>query len=766
MQTEYGDPRLIDIFCQFKFAVENHPQETTTPLEFFQKYYDIIKALINDETNFTKVEFSSGETTMRYPIEKVLPNTFCIRCGRKSEGETETVYHEETCPYLKDNYSLFYTDKGIDQLKKNGIITNETLKKFKTKTGRVLLPYMYNNMSRKVIHYGSNYKPNFPNVLFVQRKTIPIVNTNYCYHSNHKNGITTTFNIYPQLNETKNSVLNVPLYREDCETIYALEYIDDSLKYIFGPEIRIHKYLNNLFSTIRFGVRFNIEAIVEDLQTLFSSERQFGFNYELKEGAIFLIFEKIPISLNKNYEVKCKFIIRPSGIIQCFFTFTTPILTEHINDLISIHTGNLQHITNNLIYNKIVINNKYTLTKEQDKRRKYNVSAPDNLIETFNGRPVNQSVKCKFRPKPFSFTLGVPYMNNYTILQEGKISDTNLKKGLRLYEPCCGKLELDSAHDNLFNWKYVEEKNCELNINFTDVDTPQSKLNKLFESFKDEENDVNPNELVDCITRLTELFLCKDPKGRKTFEDGRKEDKVYCKLFRRTMYGFPNNKYPNDYPENNNFNPQNQNDAITCIPGTDIQETRQLIGLIDLLERNDKESLLSIVKCYIDYLHKLSLDPIDSAYFYFRVKRKKLEKGPGRKSYVIYLYELSDSENELTPFNYNEDEETPKFAARNALTISKYEYNQIKDGEIYKFTINYAWKLKEDKKIFPLPIRMKGTSTLSPQDELPKLNIVSNQTFDLDTALKRPDELDIATVNEIQKEEWKRLWDLLYTKER
>ena len=380
-------------------------------------------------------------------------------------------------------------------------------------------------------------------------------------------------------------------------------------------------------------------------------------------------------------------------------------------------------------------------------------------------------MKCKFRPKPFSFTLGAPYSSNYTILQEGKISDTNLNNnGLRLYEPCCGKLELDSAHDNLFNWKYIEEKNCELNINFIDYDTPQSKLNKLFKSFEDEEpmDDVNQDELVGCISRLTESFLCKDPKGRKTFEDGRKEDKVYCKLFRRTMYGFPNKKYPNDYPENNNFNPQNLNDAITCIPDTDIQETRQLIGLIDLLEKNDQEKLLNIVECYIDYLHKLSLDPIDSAYFYFRVKRKEIKKGPGRKTYVIYLYELSDSENLMnqTPFNYNEHEETPKFADRNALTISKYEYNQIKDGKIYKFTINYAWQLKEDKKIFPLPIRMKGTSTLSPQDELPKLNIVSNQTFDLDTALKRPEELDIATVNEIQKEEWKRLWDLLYTKER
>lgn len=755
MQTEYGDPRLIDIFCQFKFTVENSPQETTTSLEFFQKYYDKIKPLINNKTNFTKVEFSSGETTKRYPIAKILPNTFCILCNRISEGEGEIIYHDETCRYLKDNYSLFYTKNGIDQLKKNGIITNDTLKKFKTKRGGVLLPYMYNNMSRKVIHYNSNYKPNFPNVLFVQRKTIPIGNKNYCYHSNHKNGITTTFNIYPQLNEKKNSVLNVPLYREDCETIYALDYIDESLKYIFGPEIRVQKYLSNLFSTIRFGVRFNIEAIVEN--EIFEKNL-----ISIDEGAltfeIFLNLDNVGIN-----NVKCKFIIRPSGIIQSFFTFKEPFYVSDENMIIKVLNGNLQLIAKELIYDKI-LNDKYTLTKEQDKRRKYNVSAPDNLIETFNGIPVNPTVKCKFRPKPFSFTLGAPYMKNYTILQEGKISDTNLKNGLRLYEPCCGTLELDSAHENLFNWKYTEENNCELNIKFIDADTPQSKLEKLLKSFKKE--DVNPNELVDCISRLTELFLCKDPKGRKTFEDGRKEDKVYCKLFRRTMYGFPNNKYPNDYPENNNFNPQNLNDAITCIPGTDIQETRQLTGLIDLLESNDKKSLLSIVECYIDYLHKLSLDPIDSAYFYFRVKKGKLKKGSGRKAHFIYLYELSDSENDLTPFNYNEHEETPKFVDRNALTISKYEYNQIKDGEIYKFTINYAWQLKNDKKIFPLPIRMKGTSTSSAQDELPKLNIISNQTFDLDTTLKRPDELDIATVNEIQKEEWKRLWDLLYTKER
>lgn len=754
MQSEYGDHRLIDTFCQFKFTINNVVHESGTDLDFFYKYYNIVKEFINDNsTDFTKVQFAISEKIMRYPIPGIPLNTYCIHCGKISDDQI--VLHKEDCNYLKDNYSAFYTKKGIEELKSDGIIDDDTLKKFTSRRG-VKLPYMYNNMSRKIINYDVGYTRIFSNQLFIQRKTIPIKNSEYCYTNKHRNGVTTTFHIFPTLDKTNNYVMNVPFYYEDCKRVYALEYIDNTLKEIFGGNIIVNQYLSNLSSTIRFGVRFNIQAIEED---------KIFVNVSVEGGALTTTIKLNLDNMGIN-NVECKFIIRPSGILQCLYTFKEPYYVENETYIKKLLNGNLQQIVKELVCDKILID-KYTLTKEQDKKRTYEKSDDDNLIQRLNGKKVSQTLSCKhYKPKPFSFTLGMPFMNDYAIQQEGKVNVSNLKKGLRLYEPCCGKLELNPAHKKLFQWKYTEEDNCELNINFIDNDTPDSKLKKLFESSEkvneDKEKElgiVNQDKLLDCINRLTKL-LCKDPKGTTTFVDGRTKDMEYCKLFRRTMYGFPNEIHANDTADNNGVQYNNKHDAITCIPGTDTQESRQLTGLLEI---NDRKKLLNIVRCYWDYLQKLSSDPIDSAYFYFRVKKgkgkEKLKTGPGKKTYFIFLYELSDSEDNLNKFDYNECETNRKYDEKNALIVSKYEYNQIKDGKIYKFTAKYAWKVQENKKIFPKNI---GAS----QQELPKLNIISNQTFDLEDALKRPDELDIVTVNEIQKKEWDRIWGLLYSKKR
>ena len=112
--------------------------------------------------------------------------------------------------------------------------------------------------------------------------------------------------------------------------------------------------------------------------------------------------------------------------------------------------------------------------------------------------------------------------------------------------------------------------------------------------------EVNKMQLYDCISRLTEL-LCEDKKINK------EDDKPYCKLFRRTMYGFPNKLHKNDSIEKNKFipieKPENilgkefKPDAITFIPGTEPpeQESRRQIGLMEIVNKyNEKHTKNSI----------------------------------------------------------------------------------------------------------------------------------------------------------------------------
>ena len=257
MDDDTNTKRLIDIFCQFKFSIQGTPRERTpresnNKLEFFNTYYNIVKKKIQNKSthlgDFTKVEYvyreqGQDDIVKRFPVPKIPMNTYCILCEQQRIKKNDYVSHTEECKFLKNNYSIFYNKEGIKQLKKDGKIDTETCKKFTSDETGLNLPYMYTNLSKKIIDYATNYPPNFPSALIVQNKSIPINNEEYCYTNNHSNGITSTFKLYSRLN---GDVLNVPFFYEDCKKVYALEYTLNTLNEIFTNKVNIQLFLSHL----------------------------------------------------------------------------------------------------------------------------------------------------------------------------------------------------------------------------------------------------------------------------------------------------------------------------------------------------------------------------------------------------------------------------------------------------------------------------------------------------------------------------------------
>lgn len=762
------DTRLIDIFCQFKFSIQG-TRLGSNQLDFFKTYFDIVKEFIQDESpqrgDFTKVEYvyrekGQDDIVRRFPVPKIPMNTYCILCKQESNKENGFVSHTEDCKFLKNNYSIFYNKEGIKQLKEDGIIDTETCTKFTSpETGDLHLPYMYTNLSKKIIDYATNYPPNFPSALIVQKKSIPINNEKYCYTNNHSNGITSTFKLYSHLN---GDVLNVPFFYEDCEKVYALEYTKKTLNEIFINEVNIQLFLSHLSSTIRFENRFKIQNIIDNYNTLYTEEEQrYGIAHKIKEGAVEIKIKNIQIPLAAEFAKKivCKYIIRPSGIVQCYFTAKEQIKIENKEQLVFI-LSKLQKITTDFILNKITQQD-FTEPKGTKKPIYYTGGVP-NLLKEYKGQKLSKSVDCKNNPsRPFSFTMGEPFMKDYVLMQEGK----KHKKGIQvdLYEPCCEKINPKSIK-KLIKWK-LTKNNCDLNIKLFDLDTPQSKLKKLVDSVETV-GEVNKMQLYDCIRRLTEL-LCEDKKSNK------EEDKPYCKLFRRTMQGFPNQLYNNDSKEKNAFisieNPENilgkefKPDAITFIPGTDPpeQESRRQIGLMEIVnkynEKDTKTVFLDLIQCYINKLKQQSLDPIDSAQFYFKIKKITVPKT------YIRLYNLSEDPDEKTPFKFNENEDVDlkQKDDPNVLNIDTETYKQIKDNKIYKFVVNYMYNKKGNRKIFPL---RESKAQEKKNGKQPKLSIITDEPIELDELIEEFG--DIHTINELQKQEWDTIWEQLYANKR
>lgn len=204
------------------------------------------------------------------------------------------------------------------------------------------------------------------------------------------------------------------------------------------------------------------------------------------------------------------------------------------------------------------------------------------------------------RPVPFSFSSGNPPMRGLTILDEG-IRSTGVKligNRKHLYEPCCESLQ-GKTDDKIFKVSFLTNNNVidkEIYDKMLKVKTPID-----YKKFKNK----------------IEKFIASSNSTKE-------------KMFRRMMYGFPNNKFPEDskklwhiqtgkeplplIDENfdnkptSNFIMKEQDDIYSAVykPRTQLKnfggnnqlerDSRKYKGLLDM----GKEELLDVVRCYLD----------------------------------------------------------------------------------------------------------------------------------------------------------------------
>lgn len=214
------------------------------------------------------------------------------------------------------------------------------------------------------------------------------------------------------------------------------------------------------------------------------------------------------------------------------------------------------------------------------------------------------------RPVPFSFSQGKPPMKGLAIMDEGKISTGKKLLGgrKRLYEPCCEVIQGNSKGiKGIGNPEYEPD-------NF--VITPK-EMKEMYDSVGDINTDTKE------FKRRTNTYLAYATSTRE-------------KLFRRMLYGFPNNKSPDDTAKRNHiksgyeeqpilksdevynnkktkdFKRKKQSDIYSgvYVPGTQlknfkgnnqlIRDTRRFKGLMDYNDESLKPLLLEMIECYFD----------------------------------------------------------------------------------------------------------------------------------------------------------------------
>ncbi len=214
------------------------------------------------------------------------------------------------------------------------------------------------------------------------------------------------------------------------------------------------------------------------------------------------------------------------------------------------------------------------------------------------------------RPVPFSFSQGKPPMKGLVIMDEGKLSTGKKLLGgrKRLYEPCCEVIQGNSKGiKGIGNPEYEPD-------NF--VITPK-EMEDMYNSIDEINTDTKE------FKRRTNTYL--------SYANSTKE-----KLFRRMLYGFPNNKSPDDTAKKNhvksgyeeqpilksddvynnkktkNFKRKKQSDIYSgvYVPGTQlknfkgnnqlIRDSRRFKGLMDYNDELLKPLLLEMIECYFE----------------------------------------------------------------------------------------------------------------------------------------------------------------------
>lgn len=239
------------------------------------------------------------------------------------------------------------------------------------------------------------------------------------------------------------------------------------------------------------------------------------------------------------------------------------------------------------------------------------------------------------RPKPYSFKGQVPTKNK-VIKDEGII--TNNGK----IEPCSEEIT-------------VPESDYKRNINVSNQNTTQKIM---FDNFSKQIKVKNFKQMKDIKNGIKKI------RGR-----------VQNKIIRRLLYGFPNQEFEEDKPENNDFVNVNdkwvdpKNSICYYDDDTPKRENRSYPGLIDIWkDKNKKKQLIGDFFDKLEDKSDINLD--ENKIFYFKVTKKE-------DKYIEISLENGEEIN-------IKDNKTMK-----KLFVNKKIMNDIKKNRIYGFCLNY-----------------------------------------------------------------------------
>lgn len=569
----------------------------------------ISKSVSYHESNEKKI----SEARSMPPKGPIHEYTFCIFCKQKGPS-----YHTENCQGPYDYEAItpegisFYADKI------NSVFSEDELDDIQQNKEFIFYKDLYQGRGIQLLLSEKYTFSDFSNV--VQYKYVV---------SCDSNEMVVPIKVTPYYGIT---LRNVP-YCDNTKFENFQKTIFEKIIHKFAekPDLKIQKdytwitNMNGIFKLCEEGFILNLETVNDQLILPIDELNSYDYIFSDLKGYIGF---KYKVKKYKNF-VKITVQIKRGGSVHLFISYDKD--TIRVSDVINFNflkkqAKKIYDILNR--FHNIKIKSQQKLGIKHDAKI-MNMSIPYKILKdefkydtniekvTFPPQPSgcqnkglsgsNRLIKVNIRrPVPFSFSQGISPMRNMTLIDEGIKSNGVKLKGDRydLVEPCSQMIT--------------------------------GKESKLVEIQYSRNTNIMPNKFKECNFDFREI----DDVINETTS-------VKNKMLRRAIYGFPNDKFPDDSAAYNKIqdgkeiapkllsdkkldkNSISISDTITLvqedinsavyIPGTQlknfegdntfIRDSRVFTGLID----RSKENLLNIVDHYLQLLHMQSNDkePID-----------------------------------------------------------------------------------------------------------------------------------------------------------
>jgi hypothetical protein len=662
---------------------------------------------------------------------KTMPPKGPIRelCQCPACGETGPRFHTEICPGPYDNeiFTLdglkFYTDKitansdALSSLRNNSQLFYRDLFPErgiqKLKSDRLKIAF-------------------FPNVVQFKWATSPIINNEH-FGNDFLDGMMITIKVSPHKGV---NITHIPYYHPETEPETFLKTIDKLImKDIIGisdtswgiSKVSYISHINGIYTVTKNDNIIDLNHVSDKIVSNVNLGI-FGYTFSSYSSSIVFSF---PIESNKII-LKATINIKLTSVTMFVSFGSSAESAKHNTSFIGHSKKSLSKPIDIEVLKKImeklkilIFNDPKCYIQKKVKRyinedgKIYNVSLPYNINKSTNlfeylpkiktGNAPPQPDKCRNkvngmstlkqsyikRPYPFSFTVGEAPSIGVTLKDEGVTTSAVKFLGNRrvLYEPCCdtitGKDYIKSNKSDNTISKVTIFKNNNI-ITADEMKTLLNNIDKVSEK---------PTDITKLKTDVRQVVMSMDS--------------TKSAMFRRAMYGFPNDIFPEDSTLLNNiesgvemapklnttdeYNGKPTKDIIKIeqpdihsgvyVPGTQlknyggnntfVRDHRQYYGLFKYLEDPAKKPLLfDVIKKYFDK-HNIansnprSLNPIPVTY--------ELLQSRINDWYYIVIPKNSTSTIITIPSSNSKNNEYTAFQTENKLYIIDIVTNKEND---------------------------------------------------------------------------------------